>query len=63
MKSESIRKAINVILKALEETTMDDYDRLELSYNLYKFLDNYEKNIKVLNKSLRSKDENYSSSK
>ena len=63
MKTDSIKEAINVIIDALDNTTMDQTDKVELELNLYKFLDNYEKNIKVLNKSLRSKYENNSSSK
>lgn len=60
MKSDSIKEAINVILDALENTSMDKIDKLELEINLYKFLENYDNNIKILQK---VKNENNCSSK
>ena len=50
MKSNSLKEAINVIINALENSNMEQIDKVELELNLYKFLESYDKNIKVLQK-------------
>jgi hypothetical protein len=52
MKKESLEKAIELIIKALEEGDIEIVDKTELMLNEYQFLhkDKYEKNVKVLQK-------------
>lgn len=50
MKTNSLKEAINVIIDALENSNMEQIDKVELELNLYKFLESYDKNIKVLQK-------------
>ena len=50
MNEESLVKARDEIIKALEKADIDNADRLELIINIYHFLDEkkYESNIKTL---------------
>lgn len=52
MKQESLEKAIELIIEALEKGDIEIVDKTELMLNESKFLDKdkYEKNIKVLQK-------------
>lgn len=52
MKQESLEKAIELIIEALEKGDIEIVDKTELILNESKFLDKdkYEKNIKVLQK-------------
>lgn len=52
MKQESLEKAIELIIEALEKGDIEIIDKTELILNESKFLDKdkYEKNIKVLQK-------------
>lgn len=52
MKQESLEKAIELIIEALEKSDIEIVDKTELMLNESKFLDKdkYEKNIKVLQK-------------
>lgn len=52
MKQESLEKAIELIIEALEKGDIEICDKTELILNESKFLDKdkYEKNIKVLQK-------------
>lgn len=52
MKQESLEKAIELIIEALEKGDIEIIDKTELMLNESKFLDKdkYEKNIKVLQK-------------
>ena len=52
MKQESLEKAIELIIEALEKGDIEIIDKTELMLNESKFLhkDKYEKNVKVLQK-------------
>lgn len=52
MKQESLEKAIELIIEALEKGDIEIIDKTELMLNEYQFLhkDKYEKNVKVLQK-------------
>lgn len=50
MKQESLEKAIELIIEALEKGDIEIIDKTELMLNESKFLDKYEENIKVLQK-------------
>lgn len=51
MSKESIIKALEMIIKVLDESDIDIFDRTELMINISHFLDEkqYEENIKKLN--------------
>lgn len=55
MERESLENAINIILKALEESNIDEVDKVELMINLTKFLENYDKEIKTLQRRYKKK--------
>lgn len=48
MKKESIDKATQAVLIALDTVEMDTFDKFELMKNLYTFLKDYDVNRKVL---------------
>lgn len=48
MKKESIDKATQAVLIALDTVEMDTFDKFELMKNLYAYLRNYEENNVVL---------------
>lgn len=50
MKKESIKQAINVIIEGLNNSNIEQIDRVELMTNLYNFLEHYDEDIKVLRK-------------
>ena len=50
MKKESIKQAINVIIEELNNSNIDQIDRVEIMTNLYNFLEHYDEDIKVLRK-------------
>ena len=50
MKKESIKQAINVIIDGLNNSNIDQLDKVELMTNLYNFLEHYDEDIKVLRK-------------
>lgn len=54
MKKESLEKASNVIIKALEKADIEELDKLELMLNIFQFLQNYHEDINVLRKVKRS---------
>lgn len=57
MDKESLIKARNIIIKALDKSDIKQIDKLELILNLHTLLDrdNYEKDIKVLIKNKEKK--------
>ena len=55
MEKESLEKAIDIILKALEESSINEVDKVELMINLNKFLENYDKEIKTLQRRNKKK--------
>lgn len=57
MDKESLIKARNIIIKALDKPDIKEIDKLELILNLHTLLDqdNYEKDIKVLIKNKEKK--------
>ena len=52
MKKESLEKARNVIIERIINSNLSKEDKVELMINIYNFLqpNDYEKNIKILNK-------------
>ena len=50
MKKESIKQAINVIIEGLNNSNIEQIDRIELMTNLYNFLEHYDEDIKILRK-------------
>ena len=50
MKKESIKQAINVIIEGLNNSNIEQIDRVELMTNLYNFLEHYNEDIKILRK-------------
>lgn len=50
MKKESIKQAINVIIEGLNNSNIEQIDRVELMTNLYNFLEHYDEDIKILRK-------------
>ena len=50
MKKESIKHAINVIIEGLNNSSIEQIDRVELMTNLYNFLEHYDEDIKILRK-------------
>ena len=46
MKQDSLFKALDIIIKALENSNIDKVDKVELMLNLRWFLLNYDKQIK-----------------
>ena len=47
MKEESITKAVNIIVEALEKSNINNQDKIELMINLNHFLQNYEKETNI----------------
>lgn len=54
MKKESLEKASNIIIKALEKSDIEELDKLEIMLNVFQFLQNYHKDIDILRKVKRS---------
>ena len=48
MKRESINKVLEIIIKDIEKSNIDEIDKIELMLNLFKFMDNYDENIRTL---------------
>lgn len=48
MEKQSLEEAINIIIDALEESNINEMDKIELMMSLNKLLANYDKSIKVL---------------
>ena len=46
MKQESLRKATELIINAIQNSDIDELDKTELMMNLYIFLNNYDEAIK-----------------
>lgn len=60
MKEESIKLAKEIIVEALLEKSekakkIDEIDKLEICYNISMFLDNYAKDLKVLQENERKR--------
>lgn len=55
MKEESLIQAYYKIYETIDKSTIDDLDKIELLMNLRLFLEpqEYDNNIKVLNKNIR----------
>ena len=54
MKKESLEKASNIIIKALEKSDIEELDKLQIMLNVFQFLQNYHKDIDILRKVKRS---------
>lgn len=50
MENKSLEIAKEVVIKAIDEANIENYDKLELLLNLYQFLDEYKENLKILRK-------------
>lgn len=48
MSNEELNEATSIIIKALSESSLNGYAKIELMINLKKFLEDYDKNIQVL---------------
>ena len=46
MKQESLNKAISIVMDAIVESDIEEFDKLELIMNLYQFLTHYNEAIK-----------------
>lgn len=54
MKKESLEKASNIIIKALEKSDIEELDKLEIMLNVFQFLENYHKDLDILRKVKRN---------
>ena len=54
MKMESLEKASNIIIKALEKSDIEELDKLEIMLNVFQFLENYHKDLDILRKVKRN---------
>lgn len=50
MNKESLEKIKDKFIDIIENTNIDNADKLELLMNIWLFLENYEENIKILQK-------------
>lgn len=50
MKKESLEKASNIIIKALEKSDIEELDKLEIMLNVFQFLENYHRDLDILRK-------------
>lgn len=50
MNKESLDKIKDKFIDIIENTNIDNADKLELLMNIWLFLENYEENIKILQK-------------
>lgn len=50
MQEESIEEAIRITVDNIQYSNINIVDKVELLMNITKFLDDYENNIKILNK-------------
>lgn len=50
MNKESLETLKNKFIEIIENTNIDNADKLELLMNIWLFLENYEDNIKILHK-------------
>ena len=55
MSIEEINEATEVIIKAISDSKINNYAKLELMLNLRMFLANYDKNIDILRKEQKKK--------
>lgn len=55
MSNEELNEATNIIIKAISESSLNGYAKIELMINLKKFLEDYDKNIQVLRKEDKKK--------
>lgn len=54
MSNDDLEECIDIIVKAISESKLDNYVKLEMMINLKLFLENYEKNIRILRKGNRN---------
>ena len=54
MKKESLEKASNIIIKALEKSDIEELDKLEIMLNVFQFLENYHRDLDILRKVKRN---------
>lgn len=52
MKQDSLFKALDLIIKALDKTDIDNVNKVELMLNLRRFLVDYNENIEILRRNL-----------
>ena len=52
MKQDSLFKALDLIIKALDKADIDNADKVELMLNLRWFLVDYQDNIEILRRNL-----------
>lgn len=55
MKKESLEKASNIIIKALEKSDIEELDKLEIMLNVFQFLENYHRDLDILRKVKRNR--------
>lgn len=48
MSNEELEECIDIIAKALSESNLNNYTKLEMMINLKLFMENYEENIRIL---------------
>lgn len=54
MSNDDLEECIDIIVKAISESKLDNYVKLEMMINLKLFLENYENNIRILRKGNRN---------
>lgn len=54
MSNDDLEECIDIIVKAISESKLDNYVKLEMMINLKLFLENYENNIRLLRKGNRN---------
>lgn len=54
MSNDDLEECIDILVKAISESKLDNYVKLEMMINLKLFLENYENNIRILRKGNRN---------
>lgn len=55
MSIEELNEATEVIINALMNSQLNNYAKLELMFNLKRFLADYDKNVSILRKELKKR--------